>query len=188
MFLYIPTLRTLLRLLAKSCFRFRHRCAACLFCSRRRLCRSRSTPCERPKNNSQYSTAYNQTGTSMNSMFWTCMHMHKCITNLSSFESYSMISFDEIISLKSFVNLWDALCPPHTKWTHSRTFEGITDVWLNLALHSHTHTLTWLKDNCRRDTIHRYILFWYYLSNWFVWQHNFSIGDCNLLDLKEIIN
>ena len=40
---------TLLRLLSKSCFRFRHRCAACLFCSRRRFCRSRSTPCERKR-------------------------------------------------------------------------------------------------------------------------------------------
>ena len=38
--------RTLLRVSARSRFRFRHRCAACLFCSRRRSCRSRSTPCQ----------------------------------------------------------------------------------------------------------------------------------------------
>ena len=37
---------TLLSVSAKSRFRFRHRCAACLFCSRRRSCRSRSTPCQ----------------------------------------------------------------------------------------------------------------------------------------------
>ena len=43
------TVHTLLRMLSKSCFRFRHRCAASLFCSRRHFCRSRSTPCERKK-------------------------------------------------------------------------------------------------------------------------------------------